>query len=289
MSFIEINKSICIECRSCRAICPSCFTLIAERTAVRENVEKCIGCGHCVALCPTDAIVHKKLPSAERPPLPALDGIDAEAFFALVQRRRSHRHFSNKPVPKKIIETIIESCRYCPTGVNAQEVAVKIITTADRIREGAGRAVSHYVTTIERLEAESARITREGSPIPEALQTQLRRNSRYRRMGASFEKGWDPIFHNAPVVLIFHAPDQAPTPKDDCTIAAHTAVLHAELLGLGTCYIGLFTRAAAEQPGISDNLDIPQDNCIFSTMIMGYPKFTYLRVPPRPPIAATWE
>lgn len=289
MSLITINKSSCSECGTCAVRCPACFTLKANAAAVRDDGKRCIGCGHCVALCPEDAITHRGLPPGEILPQPRIDALSASAFNDLVRHRRSHRHFTNQIVSDDTIGEIVETCRYAPSGVNAQAVAIRVLRTEKRIREVAGRTVDHFMKTIEALDREAARISASGDAIPDTLKADIDRNNRYRKMGASFDKGWDPIFHKAPVVMIFHAPNDAPTPREDCTIAAHTAVLHAELLGLGTCYIGLFTRAAAERPAILEALHLPKGHRIFATIILGYPALTFLKVPPRRPVDVSFE
>ena len=291
MSMIEIDKSVCTECGICFERCPACFTMNDDVVSVRDDGKRCIQCGHCIALCAADAVVHHALPAEEFGLLSensSREGMTPPAFVGLVRRRRSHRHFDERPVSDELIQEIIEGCRYAPTGVNAQDVGVRVIRTQKRIRETAQLAVSHFTETLERLESEAHCLTAEGKAVPAELQGRINRNLRYRNMGRSFEKGWDPIFHKAPVVLIFHAPQTAPTPRDDCTIAAHTAVLYAELLGLGTCYIGLFTRAAGERPSILEKLSLPNDNQVYCTIILGYPRFTFFKVPPRRAITTTW-
>ena len=289
MSLITIDKSNCSECGTCAKRCPACFTREANITAVRDDGKRCIGCGHCVALCPEDAIAHRGLPPGEISSQPCLDTFNASAFNDLIRHRRSHRHFLNRKVSDDTVRELVETCRYSPTGVNAQAVAIRVLRTEERIREVAGSAVAHFMKTIDELDREAARISASGGVISDKLKADIKRNSRYRKMGASFDRGWDPIFHKAPVVMIFHAPSDAPTPRDDCTIAAHTAVLHAELLGLGTCYIGLFTRAAAERPTIHEALRLPKGHRIFATIILGYPSLTFLKVPPRRPIDVSFE
>ena len=286
---IVIDRSSCTNCGICKLRCPACFTEAEGRIEVRDEGKRCINCGHCISLCPADAITHACLPFKDFSPVSPLGEIPPESFERLVRRRRSHRQFQNKPIPKEVLTRIINTCRYAPTGVNAQDVAVNVIRSPEQIRRASRLAVDHFVRTTERLDKEMARLEEERQPIPDPLRLAVQRNGRYRRMGNAFDKGFDPIFHKAAAALIFHAPKNAPTPRDDCIIAAHTAVLHAELLGLGTCYIGLFTRAAAENPHIPAEMNLPEGNRIYATLIMGYPALKFLKIPPRSPISTCWK
>ncbi|MFK5958114.1 MAG: nitroreductase family protein [Lutibacter sp.] len=44
----------------------------------------------------------------------------SNSYFKFMNKRRSVRHFSNKPVPKEIIENIIKSASTAPSGANKQ-------------------------------------------------------------------------------------------------------------------------------------------------------------------------
>jgi len=64
----------------------------------------------------------------------------AEAFRRTVARRRSIRHFSSKPVDRRIIESIIAAAGTAPSGANKQPWRFVVIGDADtkrRVREAA--------------------------------------------------------------------------------------------------------------------------------------------------------
>ncbi len=61
-------------------------------------------------------------------------------FYADVQRRRTVREFSNRPVPRDIIETALKAANTAPSGANLQPwhfVVVSRPETKKRIREAA--------------------------------------------------------------------------------------------------------------------------------------------------------
>jgi nitroreductase len=64
----------------------------------------------------------------------------AAAFYGDIRRRRTVRHFSERPVPRDIIETCIRAAATAPSGANMQPwhfVVVSDPTIKQRIRAGA--------------------------------------------------------------------------------------------------------------------------------------------------------
>ena len=64
----------------------------------------------------------------------------AEGFFRDMDRRRSTRHFSNEPVPRRLIELAIRTASTAPSGAHKQPwtfVAVSDPAVKHRIREAA--------------------------------------------------------------------------------------------------------------------------------------------------------
>lgn len=288
MDRIHIDHEKCTGCGICRLGCPACFTEVDGKTSVRDKGERCIACGHCTALCPQQAVVHRDAAQNIVEEFSA-SPCSSESFEHLVKQRRSHRHFEDRPVSDQTLQKILDITRFSPTGVNARPVSVKILRRETGIRAMSRLAVAYFSRLTASLEARAAAYTQRKEPIPSDLAAQIARNGRYRKMQASLEKGYDPIFHKAKAVFVFHAPTAAPTPADDCIIAAQTAVLAAETMGLGTCYIGLFNRAWANDAALQAAMALPVGHAVFSTLILGYPALHFLRVPPRADFNLTWD
>lgn len=65
---------------------------------------------------------------------------NAEAFLAIMQRRRTVRDFSDRPVPRELIEMAVMTAGTAPSGANQQPWTFVCISTQAikaRIREGA--------------------------------------------------------------------------------------------------------------------------------------------------------
>jgi iodotyrosine deiodinase len=74
----------------------------------------------------------------------------ARAFAAEMQRRRTTRHFSDRPVPRAVIEACLEAASTAPSGANLQPwhfVVVEDPALKRRIREAAERAEEEFYAT----------------------------------------------------------------------------------------------------------------------------------------------
>lgn len=56
---IEIDRSRCIYCGACVAVCPVMANRLRE-VFIEHDAEKCINCGNCVKACPMAAIKLRK-------------------------------------------------------------------------------------------------------------------------------------------------------------------------------------------------------------------------------------
>ncbi len=64
--------------------------------------------------------------------------IKTDDFIEFIRRRRSHRKFADKPVPKEVLEKLVDVCRYAPTGSNVQNVEILILQDPKRISKTFG-------------------------------------------------------------------------------------------------------------------------------------------------------
>jgi nitroreductase len=268
----------------------TCFSSENGVFTVQADEVTCNLCGHCVSLCPTDAIHHHKMDMGNFPPMDKAVPFDTQQFIGFLRQRRSHRHFTSKEIARAQLETLVDACRYAPTGSNRQSVAIKIIQDPNRVALFSDLTVDYFMNMFANVEAQVQKLEAEGKEIPEQLGVLHATGLRYKRMGTARELGLDVIFYKAPCVMVFHAsPQQATTPKDDCVIAAQTVSMLARTMKLETCYIGLFTAAAGAHPPVREELRLPPGHKVYSVLIVGYPKLRYLRAADRKPIEATWE
>ena len=104
-----------------------------------------------------------------------------------------------------------------------------------------------------------------------------------------WDQGIDVILRNAPVVIITHASRNNRIAPMDCVIALTYLELAAASMGMGCCWAGYFRSAAAIYAPLTEALGLPEGHQCFGAMMVGYPKFSYHRVPTRKPAKIIWR
>lgn len=285
MNWISIDQEKCNECGICVQRCMSCFTQNQSGIVAHADITNCNLCGHCVSLCPTGAIWHKEMDMNNFKKIEKKSVFKKDDFISFIRARRSHRNFKDKPVMRPEIETLIDTCRYAPCGSNDQNVNIIIIEDRNRIEKLTAMTIDYFKQIGQPFIEQIEKLKKEAKDIPESLQRVVFYAD---RMIEAERAGINPIFYNAPAVIIFHAPQEGSTPKDNCVIASTTMGLCARTMGLESTYIGLFEIAAQGCADINKELDLPDGHQIYSVLIMGYPVFKYYSTVDRKPMNVQW-
>lgn len=273
MNPVIIDYEKCNGDGICADVCPRKLIAFAKENAkpipIPEIEELCIGCGHCLAACPAGAISHERSSPDECAKIdkglwPIYDQLDH-----LLRSRRSTRVYKDKPVERKTIEQVLGTCRYAPSGSNSQPVKWIIVSGRDRLMDLGQMVIDWMKDAIESKH-----------PLAEKL--------RLSSVVEGWEKGEDRIFRDAPMVVITHAPEVGALPLENCVIAMTCFELAAVSIGLGACWVGFLMLAANLYLPIKEALGIPKDHKLFGAMIVGYPKYSYQRIPPRNQPDVVW-
>jgi nitroreductase len=106
---------------------------------------------------------------------------------------------------------------------------------------------------------------------------------------AAWDRGKDAILRGAPHLVAACASTGNFWAPVDCAIAVTYLELAAQAHGLGTCWSGLLTRAAASYAPIAQFLGLEKDQKINGAVMIGYPKGRYQRIPMRNRAIVTWR
>ena len=272
---VIIRAERCVGCGACVRDCLRGL-LAVEAGKARVKGGACIRCGHCVAVCPADAVRLEGCPEEElRPYDPAACEVPAERLLNFMKFRRSIRQFQDRPVEEEKLEQLLEAARYAPTGGNRQMTRYILL---ERERAELGQlAMESLYRAAARLDTDPA----------------LRGMEHYREKWLSMypawqERGEDGLFFHAPCVLVAVTdPRRSGTGRLDASLAASNVELMAHALGLGACYIGFFTMAAAMEPRIFQRLGIRAGEEVVATLAIGYPNVRYVRTVNRNPADLT--
>lgn len=281
---ISVDREKCTLCQACVNICPEeIFRLQSGRVEIFKP-GLCQVCGHCVAACKFDAISHNHLP-LKSCPLPSDEQtVSAGQLSRIFRSRRSVRNFTAKPVAKETIEELVSIARWVPSSQNKQRVDWLVFDKESDITYLSGRVVEVLYSKAKLIQNKAlqpfVRLALGRSKFLEAQSSAHSFVGLYQQLQA----GQDPIFYNAPALLIAHGP-KSYFGRDDAIYALYNMMLAAERMGLGTCQIGYFIVALDNDAKLRQELNLPRGHLAQAALILGYPKHTLHRfVPRRTPI-----
>ena len=273
MNLFEVNTQTCNQDGICAAICPMGIIEMpkTEYPTPASNAEDlCIRCGHCVAVCPTASLSHREMLMEKCPSIQKELLLSVEQCEQFLRARRSIRAYKEESVPKNELIKLVDLARYAPTGHNTQSVEWLILGNKDELKHLAGIAVDWMHWMLSNM-----------SEV--ALSLHMDRAVRL------WEEGKDIILRNAPVVIVAHAAKNDTMAPTASTIALSYLELAATSIGLGCCWAGYFHAAATTFPPMMKALSLPEEHQCMGTMMVGYPKFRYYRLPLRKPPEITWR
>ncbi|MBT3388995.1 MAG: 4Fe-4S binding protein [Chloroflexi bacterium] len=286
---IKIDPERCDKEGLCVLACVEDIFEQKEKKAFPNIVhpEACFSCGQCLAICPSDAITHTGLEPLETFTRPSPETkLNPEHLIGFMRSRRSIRLYNQKrSVRRELIEKIIDSARYAPTGSNAQSLEHIVITDRDLMDRLAALGVDLFREKAARFEEEGA-LSHLDPRFARRIEADI---PFYKGVVSDYEAGKDPFFYQAPVLVITHA-DMTITscPTEDATIASYQMILVALSLGLGSCYVGNLYEFGNESPEIRELLDIPPDNDILMSFVLGYPAIRFRRLVGRKEAKVRW-
>ncbi len=274
MTFFSIDQKKCKRDGICAAVCPVQIIVQEDKKSFPSLLEHgeglCLNCGHCVAACPHGAITLAAMPISDCPPLEKDILPEAGALKQLLLSRRSIRHYKQTPVSRKLLADLLDVARYAPTGGNKQQVHWMVFSNRDDIHKLA-QMVIDFMKIMIPLTTDEAAV------------------QRFRRIISAWDNGRDRVLRGAPHLFIAHSPADLSFPASDCAIALTYLEIYAHAKGLGTCWAGYFTAAAGLHEPLMKTLSLPPGHQCFGAVMLGYPQYSYHRIPKRNPPQITWR
>jgi nitroreductase/NAD-dependent dihydropyrimidine dehydrogenase PreA subunit len=284
--YITIDEELCTLCGQCEEVC-CVYNVLGKGEDVINIVkpEWCNLCGHCVGICPVDAII---VGADEPMPLPKGKAVTPEQMMVHIRSRRSVRHYKEEPVPRELIEQVIDAGRFAPTGANFQGIHYIVVEDPKKIDTMREKVLAFLEVQVPQWESQAKALEEEGIPITDERRRGAVVRASMRNLLEKTKKGHDRIFYDAPVVILLHGLSESPVNKDNADLMAMCMLLMAESLGLGTCLMGLLNFTAVVDETLRELIDLPGDHQVFASFVMGYPRLEFGKAPGRKPARIKW-
>jgi nitroreductase len=214
--------------------------------------------------------------------------VDTEHLVLLLRERRSVRVYKDQPVPRELLERVVEAARHTPTGTNSQNVHWLVLEgeAVGALRE---RALAFFQRLFNLVDNPVGSL---GVRIMAGRQqhAQLRDYLPVVREAAErMAKGDDRLLYGAPAVILVHAEAWDACSPFNADAALFSASLVAHTLGLGCCFNGFVQQAVENSRPLKAWLGIPRDHRCFMAMTVGWPAHRYPGVCERQPAPIRWK
>ena len=183
-----------------------------------------------------------------------------------IKKRQSVRLFEQKPVPKEIINTIIEAGNLAPSTGDEKEVE----------EGGRKRKIINYqpwrFVVVEEPEFKQ-KLFQTIEPIRSNFYDHLKETNpemyeRGMKLYEMLDEPKDLIFYSAPVILYVIGPAKN---SIGCAMVCENIMLAAVSLGLGSCYVG-FGAMVKGNAEVVQTLELKDGERIYGPIVLGYPK-----------------
>jgi len=177
----------------------------------------------------------------------------------VIKKRRSWRAFEAKPVPRKLVEAVIDAGNEAPSGMNSQPWRF-VVVESEAIRK---------------------RLFDAAYPKWRKVYEELMKNPASAEDAARYGKMEDPVFYKAPIVSFIIGKGAV-----NCALCSENMMLAAESLGLGSCYV-YFGSLIKDDSEIVKALELGEKDEIYGPILLGYPKGEP-EVPPKKAAKVKW-
>lgn len=198
-----------------------------------------------------------------------------------IRNRRSIRSFKPDPVPRKILEELLDACRWAPSGGNVQPWHFAMLGGEALVRVTARLEATGKASWDGLIFTDMNPDFKRRGAYPESLMSRV--ETQRERMNAIFSPDGQDLeekrnefmfkmlrFFDAPHAIIIYTDDTSPTALIDIGIATQTICLAAHAYGLGTCIMGY----PVMWPDIyRELLGIPTGKPIATSIALGYPDY----------------
>ncbi len=279
---IRIHHETCKVCLLCGEVCPHKIIKknASNRISFREDrLPLCFRCGQCMAICPTESILVEGL-SYGRDFFEIAETFSVEnSFLTMIANRRAIRNFQDKPVPRELLEKIVQAISFAPPGFPPIKTEIVVVQDTAIIRKALPYMIEVYDFLVKAMNHPIMRFfirQRVGKETFKTIRNHVvpLMKSRLPELKMGVE---DTITRHAPAMIIFHANRDEENYVADIYIALSYGFLAAHALGLGGSAMDIIPPTIERNRELRKMFLIPEKNRVVASMIVGYPKHHYKR------------
>ncbi|MCW4017290.1 MAG: nitroreductase family protein [Candidatus Bathyarchaeota archaeon] len=170
-----------------------------------------------------------------------------------INHRRSTRCFEEKPVPKEVLNMIVEAGNQAPYTSMTRSQPWRFVVVQDQAfkQKLFQTTFPIWKQSIEGMKTISLELYEMAMSLYNAM-----------------EEPKDVVYYNAPAIVFVIGPaDNAVS----CALACENIMIAAESLGLGSCYVG-FGAMVKGNTEVTQTLELKADEAIYGPILLGYPK-----------------
>ena len=171
-----------------------------------------------------------------------------------INNRRSTRAYEQKPIPKDIINKIIEAGNQAPfTSITrSQPWRFVVVENPEFKQKLLQTTLPIWKKVTGGMKETHPEIYKMGMRIYEAM-----------------DDPKDVVYYNAPVIIFVIGP--ATGGAVSCALACENIIIAAQSFGLGSCYVG-FGSMVKGNAEVVKALELKDDEAIYGPIVLGYPK-----------------
>ncbi len=290
---ITINQSTCKKCFICSEVCPNKILITNQYnqiTARNDRIDLCFNCGQCMAVCSSGSIVVNGL-SYEKDFFNLPDSTSYEnSFFDMIHSRRAVRNFKEKAVPKELLEKIVSAISFAPPSFPPLKIKIIVVQNTNLIRQALPNMIKLYDALVKVINNPIIRFfirNEVGKKKFKTMQDHLIPLLKCRL--PDLKNGTeDTLTRHAPAMILFIADKNEEDIRQDIYIAATYGILATHSLGLGGSIMDIIPPAIERDKDLRKLFCIPDNHEVITSMIIGYPKYKYLRGIKRELQSAKW-
>lgn len=170
-----------------------------------------------------------------------------------INNRRSCRDFQQKPVPKEILNKIIEAGNQAPFVADEgfQPWRFVVVENQDFKQKLVQTTYPIWKKSMENMK----------EALPEIYNTAM-------KVYEEMPEPKDLVYYSAPAIVFVIGPKSHAT---DCALACENIMIAATSLGLGSCYVG-FGAMVTGNKEVTKTLELDDKERLFGPILLGYPK-----------------